>query len=103
MKVHTYEEYEDEFRDKMKAAGLPVEEGVAMSFAKIPKPDELIKIGYAPPQTEWMKTPVDFRPGTWSYSAAAKNLTILDMPNPRNWQPSDARLETAGKLEGDHY
>jgi hypothetical protein len=25
VKVHTYEEWEDEFRDKMKAAGLPVE------------------------------------------------------------------------------
>jgi len=25
VKVHTYEEYEDEFRDKMKSAGLPVE------------------------------------------------------------------------------
>jgi nitrate reductase gamma subunit len=25
VKVHTYQEYEDEFRDKMKAAGLPVE------------------------------------------------------------------------------
>jgi len=25
VKVHTYEEYEDEFRDKMKAAGVPVE------------------------------------------------------------------------------
>ncbi|HPB16000.1 MAG TPA: respiratory nitrate reductase subunit gamma, partial [Smithellaceae bacterium] len=25
VKVHTYAEYEDEFRDKMKAAGLPVE------------------------------------------------------------------------------
>lgn len=25
VKVHTYEEYEEEFRDKMKAAGLPVE------------------------------------------------------------------------------
>jgi len=25
VKVHTYEEYEDEFRDKLKAAGLPVE------------------------------------------------------------------------------
>src|SRR5512145_3280472 len=61
-----------------------------MSFAKIPKPDELLNIQYTPPQTEWMKTPVDFRPGTWSYSAAAKNLTALGMPNPRAWQPSDA-------------
>ena len=25
VKIHTYEEYEDEFRDKMKAAGIPVE------------------------------------------------------------------------------
>jgi len=25
VKVHTYEEYEDDFRDKMKAAGIPVE------------------------------------------------------------------------------
>ena len=27
VKVHTYEEYEDELRDKMKAAGVPVEKG----------------------------------------------------------------------------
>jgi hypothetical protein len=25
VKVHTYAEYEDDFREKMKAAGLPVE------------------------------------------------------------------------------
>ena len=25
VKVHTYEEYEDEFREKMKAAGIPVD------------------------------------------------------------------------------
>jgi nitrate reductase gamma subunit len=25
VKVHTYEEYEDDFRDKMKAAGIPVD------------------------------------------------------------------------------
>ena len=61
-----------------------------MSFAKIPHPDKLIQVRYAPPKTGWMKTPVDFRPGTWSYSAAAKNLKILDLPNPRAWQPADA-------------
>ncbi|HOG12390.1 MAG TPA: (Fe-S)-binding protein, partial [Smithellaceae bacterium] len=61
-----------------------------MSLAKIPKPEELMKIGYKPPATAWMKTPVDFRPGTWSYAAAAKNLAALDMPNPRAWQPSDS-------------
>ncbi len=60
-----------------------------MSFAKIPKSDQLITINYAPPQTSWMETPVDFRPGTWSYSGVAKNLTYLDLPNPRSWQPGD--------------
>jgi Fe-S oxidoreductase len=60
-----------------------------MSFAKIPKPDELINIEYRPPKTGWMDTKVDFRPGTWSYSGAAKNLTYLDLPNPRPWQPTD--------------
>jgi hypothetical protein len=25
VRIHTYEEYEDEFRDKMKAAGLPLD------------------------------------------------------------------------------
>lgn len=56
---------------------------------KLPKPEELIRIGYEPPRTAWMDTPVDFRPGTWSYSGAAKNLTYLGLPNPRAWQPPD--------------
>jgi len=60
-----------------------------VSFDKIPKPDQLIQIQYAPPKTGWMETPVEFRPGTWSYSGTAKSLTALDLPNPRSWQPSD--------------
>ena len=73
-----------------------------MSFAKIPKPDQLIKIQYAPPKTGWMETPVDFRPGTWSYSGAAKNLTYLDLPEPAGLAARRRGLETAGKLAGDH-
>jgi Fe-S oxidoreductase len=61
-----------------------------MSEIKLPKPDELSRIDLKPPQTGWMETPVDFRPGTWSYSAAPKNLKALGLPNPRGWQPSDA-------------
>jgi len=53
------------------------------------KPQELLKIDYKPPKTSWMKTPVEFRPGTWCYSALPKNLKILGLPNPRDWQPSD--------------
>ncbi|MCX5858000.1 MAG: (Fe-S)-binding protein, partial [Deltaproteobacteria bacterium] len=56
----------------------------------MPKPEELIRISYKPPQTPWMDTPVDFRPGTWSYSGGAKSLTALGLSNPRAWQPSDA-------------
>lgn len=61
-----------------------------MSLAKILKPDELTQINFDPPRTGWMNTPVEFRPGTWCYSAAPKNLKYLDLPNPREWQPSDA-------------
>lgn len=60
-----------------------------MSLAKMPKPEELAKIDLHPPQQRWMDIPVEFRPGTWCYSAAPKNLKILDLPNPREWQPSD--------------
>lgn len=60
-----------------------------MSLAKMPKPEELAKIELRPPHQGWMDTPVEFRPGTWCYSAAPKNLKILDLPNPREWQPSD--------------
>jgi len=61
-----------------------------MSLVKIPKPEELSKVSYAPPARGWMETPAEFKPGTWCYSAAPKNLKALGLPNPREWQPSDA-------------
>ncbi len=61
-----------------------------MSLAKMPKQDELAKVRLQPPPKGWMETPAEFRPGTWCYSAAAKNLKTLDLPNPREWKPSDA-------------
>jgi Fe-S oxidoreductase len=61
-----------------------------MSLVKMRKPDELTQINFDPPRTGWMNTPVEFRPGTWCYSAAPKYLKYLDLPNPREWQPSDA-------------
>jgi Fe-S oxidoreductase len=61
-----------------------------MSLAKMRKPDELTQINFEPPRTGWMNTPVEFRPGTWCYSAVPKYLKYLDLPNPREWQPSDA-------------
>ncbi len=57
---------------------------------KLPQPGQLTQVHYQPPRTGWMETRVDFRPGTWSYAAAAKNLRYLDLPNPREWSPADA-------------
>ncbi len=54
-----------------------------------PKLEELVQIDYRPPETPWMETPVEFRKGTFCYSAAAKNLEYLGLPNPRDWQPTD--------------
>ena len=63
----------------------------------MPKPDEmnyykqedLLKVDCRPPKTGWMDTPVDFRPGTFIYPGKAKNLKILDLPNPRDWAVTD--------------
>jgi Fe-S oxidoreductase len=57
-------------------------------MATVPKPHELV-IDHNPPQTGWMDTPVVFRPGTWCYGAKSKNLIALDLPNPREWTPTD--------------
>ncbi len=54
-----------------------------------PKPEELVKISYRPPHGDWLHSPVEYRKGTFCYSAAAKNLKALDLPNPRDWQPFD--------------
>jgi Fe-S oxidoreductase len=55
-----------------------------------PRPEQLVQIAYTPaePRT-WMDSHVEFRKGTFSYSATPKNLKYLDMPNPREWQPFD--------------
>lgn len=57
-------------------------------MAKLPKPSELA-IDHALPRAGWMDTPVDFRPGTWSYAAKAKDLEAVGLPNPRRWSPAD--------------
>jgi Fe-S oxidoreductase len=57
-------------------------------MAKLPKPNEL-KIEHKFPQTGWMDTPVEFKPGNFCYPAKAKNLDVLGAPNPREWNPVD--------------
>ena len=62
-----------------------------------PKPEQLTQIEYRPPRKSWLKTVVEFRKGTFCYSALAKNLEYLGLPNPRDWQP----FEKDWKLPAD--
>ena len=56
----------------------------------VPSPEELTQIDFRPQSgNDWTDPHVDFRKGTYCYSAAAKNLKALDLPNPRDWQPFD--------------
>jgi Fe-S oxidoreductase len=51
---------------------------------------ELLQIEARPPRGDWRDAKVEFRKGTFSHAALAKNLAYLGMPNPREWQPTDA-------------
>jgi Fe-S oxidoreductase len=53
------------------------------------KPEDLLTVDYRPPETGWMDTPVDFRPGSWIYPGKPKHLEYLGLPNPRQWSPTD--------------
>ena len=63
-------------------------------MAKFDEPDhyrqeDLLNVDLYPPKTAWADTPVDFRPGTFIYPGKAKNLQVLDLPNPRDWAVTD--------------
>jgi Fe-S oxidoreductase len=58
-------------------------------MAKLPKPEELSKIDFAPPKTEWMDTPVVIKEGMFCHGVKPKSLEILSFPNPRDWRPMD--------------
>lgn len=59
-------------------------------MAKLPKPEELSKIDYRPPKTDWMDTPVVFKEGMYCHGAKPKSLETVEFPNPRDWRPADA-------------
>jgi Fe-S oxidoreductase len=51
--------------------------------------EPLIQIEQGRPAGDWTAVKPEFRKGTYCYSAAAKNLQYLGLPNPREWQPFD--------------
>ena len=54
---------------------------------EVSTPEELLQIDYRPPQKSWLEPTVDFRKGTYCYSAPAKHEEYLELPNPREWHP----------------
>jgi len=54
------------------------------------KQEDLLKIDHRPGGRGWMETPVEFRPGSYCYPGKAKNLKVLDLPNPREWSVTEA-------------
>ncbi|MEA4903061.1 (Fe-S)-binding protein, partial [Desulfitobacterium sp.] len=60
-----------------------------MAKYKLPTTQELSNINYNPPETEWMKTPVTFKTGTFAHAAKPKNIEAVGMPNAREWSPAD--------------
>lgn len=54
---------------------------------EVSTPEELLRIDYTPPEKSWLEPTVEFRKGTYCYSAAAKHREYLELPNPRQWRP----------------
>jgi Fe-S oxidoreductase len=55
----------------------------------MPKPEELARVSFQPPESDWMDTPVQFKSGTYNFPAAKKNVEYLKMPNPHAWAVDD--------------
>ncbi|HSW30624.1 MAG TPA: (Fe-S)-binding protein, partial [Longimicrobiales bacterium] len=51
--------------------------------------EDLLQVDSRPPQTAWMDTPTDLRPGTFIYPGKSKNLKILSLPNAHEWAVTD--------------
>jgi hypothetical protein len=46
-------------------------------MAKLTAKEEMLQYKYDVPATDWMNTPVDFKPGTFCYGAKGKNLEAV--------------------------
>ncbi len=53
------------------------------------KQEDLVQIELTPPARDWMDPTVEFRKGTWNYTAVPETLDYLSLPNQGKWQPTD--------------
>jgi Fe-S oxidoreductase len=56
---------------------------------KMQKPEELGKIKYRIPRKKWLDPTVEFRRGSFNYSAVPERVEYLGLPFARKWQPTD--------------
>jgi Fe-S oxidoreductase len=57
--------------------------------AQPPKPEELSNIDYTPPKSDWIKTPLEFKPGMYCHGSRPKYLEEVGFPNAKEWSPDD--------------
>jgi Fe-S oxidoreductase len=57
----------------------------------LPKPDELLQDVnlHKMPEKHWMDIKPEFKPGKYCYATAVDVQKELNLPNPREWQPTD--------------
>ncbi|MCU0691710.1 MAG: (Fe-S)-binding protein [Polyangiaceae bacterium] len=65
----------------------------------MPKPEELAKIDFGVPERDWLEPSASFKPGTYNYPAAPKNIKYLGLPNPREWAVGDKDWKLPDKWE----
>jgi Fe-S oxidoreductase len=58
-------------------------------MAEEPKAEDLVKIDYETPGTDWMNTPVEFKEGMFCHGSRPKYLEEVGFPNPREWNPKE--------------
>ena len=83
MKTHTYAEWEEEFRDKIKAAGIPLNEDQSDGTTGTDRAkNRRAATGATRRSSSARACTITAR--------QPKHVTSLGMANPRQWQPTDA-------------
>lgn len=58
-------------------------------MADEPLKEKSLEIDYTIPKKNWMEPSAEFRKGNYCYPAAPKHERYLELPLPREWQPTD--------------
>ena len=51
--------------------------------------EDIAGVSYNPAEKDWMDPSVEFKKGTYVYAAPLKDQQMLQLPNPRQWNPVD--------------